>query len=88
MLDMPRTTVTLDEDTLLIVQRRMSEQQVSFKVAINDAIRAGAADRAEQLPYDFPVHDLGPALVDLTKANQIAADLEDEALVEKLRRGA
>ena len=36
-----RTTVTLDADTELLVRRRMRERGISFKQALNDAIRAG-----------------------------------------------
>lgn len=32
--------------------------------------------------------DLGPPLVDLTKANQLAGELEDAEIIAKMRRGA
>jgi hypothetical protein len=40
-------------------------------------------------PYRCPIFSMGapPPGVDLTKANQLAAALEDEALIEKLRQG-
>jgi hypothetical protein len=40
-----RTTVTLDPDTEQIVRRRMRERGMTFKEALNDAIRSGVQDR-------------------------------------------
>ena len=37
-----RTTVTLDDDTLVMVRQLMRERNVSFKQALNEAIRQGA----------------------------------------------
>ncbi len=81
-----RTTVTLDADTLVVVRRLMTERQVSFKVALNDAIRAGTVTTAA--PVELPVYDMGAPSIDLTRALALAGHLEDEALLEKLRRGA
>jgi hypothetical protein len=39
---MVRTTVTLDADTEALLRRRMRERGLSFKQALNDAIRAFA----------------------------------------------
>ncbi|MFN8083959.1 MAG: antitoxin [Dermatophilaceae bacterium] len=80
-----RTTVTLDPDVEALIRDRMSRKGVSFKRALNDAIRAGAGEAAA---YETPVFDLGVPAVDLTKALRIAAELEDEALTAKVRRGA
>lgn len=84
-----RTTVTLDPDTEQLLRRRMREQQVSFKVALNDAIRAGLATPAAERPaFRTPTAALGVATVNLDRALTIAADLEDEELVRKQRRGS
>lgn len=82
-----RTTVTLDPDTEQIVRRRMSERGVSFKRALNDAIREGASDRPAAR-HETPTFDMGVPAVDLTKALRIAGELEDEELIAQLRRGA
>ena len=82
-----RTTVTLDADVAALVQKRMRERGVTFKQALNDAVRDGlTAQPAER--FDFPTYDMGEPLVDLTKALQIAGELEDEELIARLRRGA
>jgi hypothetical protein len=80
-----RTTVTLDPDTRMLVERAMRERGLSFKDAVNEAIRAGLAAPGA-LAYTTP-RDLGPARVDLTKALQIAGQLEDEALARRLAEG-
>ena len=80
-----RTTVTLDPDAEQIVHERMAAKGLSFKRAVNDAIRAGAYGRGEYV-FMSPTY-AGGFLVDVTKANALAGDLEDEALVEKMRGG-
>jgi hypothetical protein len=79
-----RTTVTLDDDTAALVQQRMRERGVSFKVALNDAIRAGAAARSQ---FWTEPADLGIPAVNLDEALRLAGDLEDEELVRKMRLG-
>lgn len=44
--------------------------------------------QAEPPPFVQRTFSMGPPLVDLTKANKLAGDLEDEEIIAKLRRGA
>ena len=82
-----RTTVTLDPDTRLLIERAMRERGVSFKEALNDAVRRAFASNApETAEYTTPSH-MGEPLVDLTKALALSAELEDEAIVRKLAEG-
>jgi hypothetical protein len=82
-----RTTITLDPDTRLLVERSMRERGLSFKEAVNDAIRAGLGGSDDgPRTYTSP-RNLGPARVDLTKALQLAGDLEDDALARRLAEG-
>ena len=81
-----RTTITLDPDVAELVKRAMSERGLTFKQAVNDAIRAGE-DAGEAEPVSIPTFSMGTPRVDLTKALQVAADLEDEELVRKLEQG-
>ncbi|TPG34160.1 antitoxin [Mycolicibacterium hodleri] len=83
-----RTTVTLDDDTLAVIRTRMAEQGTSFKEALNEAIRAGAARRPAPPAFVTRTADLGVPTVSLDRALQLAADLEDEELVRRQRRGA
>ena len=81
-----RTTVTLDPDAEAAVRRLMAQRGVSFKRALNDAIRAGVAqpERTRHGVYTR-ARDLGVPTVDLTHAGRLAADLEDEELVKRMR---
>jgi hypothetical protein len=81
-----RTTVTLDPDVAEQLKGLARSRNISFKVALNDAVRAGlAAVRGGAKPYrtpTWPMH-VRPG-IDLTKALQMAADLEDEEIIRKL----
>lgn len=70
-----RTTVTLDPDTHALIQRAMKERGLSFKAAVNDAIRRGLTGGGEKPAiWTFPTYDMGKPLV----------DLEDKDAVEEL----
>jgi hypothetical protein len=82
---MMRTTVTLDDDTEALVRERMRARGVSFKTALNDAIREGSTIRTG---FETPEFAMGVPLVDLDKALRLAGELEDEDLARGMRRGA
>ena len=84
-----RTTVTLDPDVERLLKDAMRERDVSFKQALNDALRKGLrAVPAQPRPrYEPLTFDLGRPLIDLTKANALVGELEDLDLIEKLRHG-
>ena len=87
-MDPMRTTVTLDPDTEQLIRRAMRVRGVTFKVALNDAIRAGAVASASPSGFATETASLGVPTVDLDRALQLAAELEDDALVAKAQRGA
>lgn len=84
-----RTTVTLDPDVQSLLKQAMRKRDQSFKQALNDAVRAGlrgpaaSAGRARFVQRTFK---MGRPLVDLTKANALAGELEDAELVARMRR--
>lgn len=82
-----RTTVTLDPDTEQIIRRRMRQHGVSFKEAINEAIRAGVRDTADTA-FRTATAPLGRSSVNLDRALQVVADLEDDELVRRMRSGS
>lgn len=84
-----RTTLTLDPDVEVLLQRAMREHRVPFKRVVNDALRRGlhGAAMAQPEPFVQRVFDSGVPLVDLTKAGALAADLEDQDLTAKLAQG-
>lgn len=81
-----RTTVTLDPDTEHLVRRRMTERGVSFKQALNDALREALRGRPGE-PFRTPTYDLGVPTVSLDRALALAGELEDEELLRKRRAG-
>ena len=83
-----RTTVTLDPDTEVLLRKRMRERGVSFKQALNDAIRESLAPRiGVARPFHTETADLGLPSVNLDRALALAAELEDEELVRRSRAG-
>jgi hypothetical protein len=82
-----RTTVTLDTDTEQVVRRRMRERGVSFKDAINELIRAGVRPPGESGPFRTETAAMGRSSVNLDRALQLTAELEDEELLRRMRAG-
>lgn len=89
MLQM-RTTVTLDDDLAEVLKRRARERDVPFKRVLNETIRAGltAGTPAGGAPYRMKPRNLGvrPG-IDLTKALELAATLEDDEVFREIERG-
>ncbi len=87
-----RTTVTIDPDVAVLIERTMRETGAPFKQVLNDAVREGlraseSRSRKAGHAYRQPVFDMGAPAVDLTKATVLAGALEDVELIGKLRRG-
>jgi hypothetical protein len=82
-----RTTVTLDDDLAARLKDRAHERGIPFKTAINEAIREGLAESRKPRPYRLKARSLGEPMVDLTKATQLAGQIEDEQLVGRMRHG-
>ncbi len=82
-----RTTVTLEPDVEALIRRRMSERGLSFKDALNEAIRAGLASGRTSGGFRTPTADLGLPSVNLDRALALAGELEDEELLRKQRAG-
>jgi len=83
-----RTTVTLDEDVAASLHAAARERGVSFKVALNEAVRSGLGAAGGAKPYRVPVRRMGARPeVNLDKALALAAQLEDAELLRKLDLG-
>jgi hypothetical protein len=80
-----RTTVTLDADVEALLKQLMRERGMSFKRAINHAVRAGLADPTSTTSVRTPTFRMGfePA-IPWDKALRLAAELEDEELARRL----
>jgi len=82
-----RTTVTLDRDVDARIRKLMRERGLSFKEAVNTAIRQGLETEAEREPFETPAFEMGPARLPLERALTLAGELEDEELLRKRALG-
>jgi hypothetical protein len=80
-----RTTVVLDPDVAAKVKAVARQRGISFKQALNQALRAGLAARPGRRPFKQETQPMGlrPG-VDLDKALRLAGALEDEEIVRRL----
>ena len=84
-----RTTLTLEPDVAQKLKRRMADQKLTLKDAVNRALRAGLAveERKPPVKYKVRTHSFGAVPgVDLNKMNQLVDDLEVEDFLAKWRR--
>lgn len=81
-----RTTVTLEPDIAAKLKLVARERGVSFKSALNSALRAGLDGASMQkAPYRMPSRSMGvrPGL-QLDQALQLAGDLEETEILRKI----
>ena len=82
-----RTTLTLDPDLAEKLRTLAREQGISFKAAVNAALRRGlaAGGDSKQTPYRVASRRLGlrPG-IDLEHALRLAGELEDAETIRKL----
>jgi hypothetical protein len=84
-----RTTVTLDPDVAARLKSVARERGISFKQALNQAVRAGLAEggaRRQRRRFRQFTQPMGlrPG-VSLDKALQLVAALEDDEVIRKLQ---
>jgi len=77
--------VTLDEDLAAKIRKAMRKDNVSFKDALNSALRKGLSPSPPHKPFRQTVFPLGadPALP-WDKAAALAGVLEDEEILRKI----
>jgi len=86
-----RTTLTLDPDVAKLIDAEAHRQRKPVKQIVNDALRRGLAPEAQSRSRKrWRVRPHRTALrpgIDLTALNRLADELEDEAIVDKVRDG-
>ncbi len=84
-----RTTLTLDPDVARLLEEEVHRQRKPFKQIVNEAIRRGlAARRPGRRGKRYRVRPHKTTLrpgIDAGSLNQLVDELEDEAIVKKLR---
>jgi hypothetical protein len=82
-----RTTITLDPETAALVEKAMEQRKLSFKQVVNEAIVRGLTGAPAPKPFRTQTRSMGVATINLDKATQIAAELEDEEIIRKMSLG-
>lgn len=85
-----RTTITIDINIAAQLEALARRRNISLETALDTAVRNElAADPAKRIPFHVESRPMGlrPG-IDLTKALQLAGDLEDEEILRKLARPA
>lgn len=85
-----RTTLTIDDALLRQLRQKALDTGKPFKQVVNDTLRAGLSQAASppREPYRCPSFSMGQPRwpVNLDKALALAAELEDEEIVAKMRK--
>lgn len=90
MMSCMRTTLTLDDDVVLLLREEMERARCPFKQVVNQAIRLGL--RGAAAPEDRPRFRTRPHAfrfkpgIDQDKINQLVDDLEAETFRCQHRR--
>lgn len=82
-----RTSITLDPDVAALVQRTMAERGLSFRQAVNEAIRVGLTRGHGTASFETPTFRMGKPAVPPTHAARLAAEMEAEELIRRLESG-
>ncbi|MEB3322883.1 MAG: hypothetical protein VKI81_08665 [Synechococcaceae cyanobacterium] len=86
-----RTTLTIDDLLLRRLRQKAAASGQSFKQVVNDTLRAGldTSPPVRREPYRCPTFSIGAVAAgfDLSKANRLAGEVEDQSRLEKLRQG-
>ena len=86
-----RTTLTLDPDVVARLEDEVHRQRKPFRQVVNEAIRRGlsSSDRTRKLPPYRLKPFKGGLMPGFESANfnHLADQLEDAAILRKLRRG-
>jgi hypothetical protein len=85
-----RTTLTIEPDVAQKLKRRMAQTNQSLKETVNNALRAGLAEtppKSRTRHFRVEPHPSGffPG-IDRDRMNQLADQLEAEAVLPKLSR--
>ena len=86
-----RTTLTIDDGLLRQLRQKALDSSKPFKQVVNETLRAGLHPplNSPREPYRCPTFSIGALApgIDLSKATLLAAQLDDDALIDKLRQG-
>lgn len=76
-----RTTLTLDDDVSVMLKKLQKEQGLSFKEAVNRALRQGlyrSMEAEQQEPYRLRTFSMGESRINLDNIGEALAIVEGE----------
>jgi hypothetical protein len=80
-----RTTITLDSDTEALLKRMMIERHLTFKEAVNVAIRSGLTAGSSSASFSTPTFAMGAnPKINFDQALRLAGELEDEEVAREI----
>jgi antitoxin component of RelBE/YafQ-DinJ toxin-antitoxin module len=80
-----RTTLRIDDDLFRELKNRARTEGLTLSEIVNLALRQSvAADKRPRSIFRQSTRDLGRPSFDVTRANAVAAALEDEAILGRL----
>ncbi len=85
-----RTTVRIEDDLLRDLKGLAQSGKKPLNQVLNEVIRQGLRrpeSRRSKKKFRQRTFDMGPPLVDITKALQLAGELEDQEIIAKMARG-
>ncbi|GEM_PF-5185528 len=77
-----RTAVEIDDDLIMELEKQASKAKVPLSRVLNTVLREAMADGGKE-HYILPEFSLGSTDVDLVKALELSASLEDKQLQSK-----
>jgi hypothetical protein len=87
MMRLVRTTLTLDPDVSRLIDEAVHRERRPMKQVVNDALRQALAPQTKRQRVQVMAHRSAVrAGFDLDRMNQLADELEDEALLDLSRR--
>jgi hypothetical protein len=82
-----RTTVTLDDDVAAKLKEEVRRQKSSFKEVLNTSVRRGLRAKTPERTKPYQVRPRSMRArpgVDLDRARQLAAELEDAEVLRRI----
>jgi hypothetical protein len=77
-----RTTLTLDDDVAVQIERLRKERDASLKDVVNDVLRRGLRDlnspQKKRKPFRTKGYDMGEALINIDNIAEVMAYLDGD----------
>ena len=87
MMSPMRTTLTLDSDVARLIEEAMHRERRPMKQVVNEALRRALTPETQRERVTLTPHVSGvrPGF-DVARLNQLADELDDEAILDAARR--